>query len=361
MLQEFILFEIKVMNRSRRRETRLLEKQMRPEIVERCLEFLDIVINQIIYQESIYNKEIFVPRQKYKSLIYQCMDTQISSYITLCVASIRHLLDKQLCDMIAVNIVQRKQASIILRRYLIEFHTLHDPCLRAIYENSKEIILQVEQAFSKCLEAIKQVKPLQNNHRSNSLGWTFQFRSCPGERNSKGLTVQEVLRKTPIYKQFILINQQSELLSSGKDSLISSFKSLHTERVQLQFMCEDDKYEQKSYFQNNPTVNSIEEDKQQESEGETSFKARNPSEHGSSSESTDVNSSDDEEEKKSRRRKRNPIKNIDSEQLTHQFGFLRDSQENNNALEFSSSDDEQFGRLGLTQNLFQAEEEDDQI
>ena len=33
---------------------RLLEKQIRPEVIERCLQFVDVIINQVIYQENIY-------------------------------------------------------------------------------------------------------------------------------------------------------------------------------------------------------------------------------------------------------------------------------------------------------------------
>jgi hypothetical protein len=40
--------------RQRHNEPRLLEKQIRPEVIERCLQFIDIIINQIIYQENIY-------------------------------------------------------------------------------------------------------------------------------------------------------------------------------------------------------------------------------------------------------------------------------------------------------------------
>lgn len=40
---------------------RLLEKQLRPEVIERTLQFLDTVIHQILYQEKIYHSgETFV-------------------------------------------------------------------------------------------------------------------------------------------------------------------------------------------------------------------------------------------------------------------------------------------------------------
>ncbi|CAF1539178.1 unnamed protein product, partial [Adineta steineri] len=246
--------EIHVNNRRRRRhgEPRLLEKQIRPEVIERCLQFIDIIINQIIYQENIYPSNLFRPRQMYHSLVYQCIDRDISSYITLCVASLRDLFSQQLSDMISINIIRNFQIPIILRRYLIELHTIQDPCLRAIYDNTKQLMNQLDQIFAQCIQTIKQIQPLENNNYNK--GWTFQLRSCSDGKNSKGTTIGEILRKKPIYKEFILINQQSDILSNGKQSMISSIKSLHTERLKLQFMCEDDKYEQEKFQQWNQYV-----------------------------------------------------------------------------------------------------------
>jgi len=169
--------EIPLNNRRRRRrhgEVRLLEKQMRPEVIERCLQFIDIIINQIIYQENIYPSNLFKPHQMYHTLVYQCIDKDISSYITLCVASLRDLFSQQLSDMISINIIRNFQIPIILRRYLIELHTIHDPCLRAIYDNTKQLINQLDQIFKQCIQTIKQIKPLDNQHFNK--GWTFQLR-----------------------------------------------------------------------------------------------------------------------------------------------------------------------------------------
>lgn len=72
-----------------------------------------------------------------------------------------------------------------------------------------------------------------------------------------------------MYKEFILINQQS----NGKQSIISSIKSLHTERLKLQFMCEDDQYEQDKF--NQYLTQNLSND-QQETDYETDS---NPDEH----------------------------------------------------------------------------------
>lgn len=180
--------EISVNPRRRRHgEIRLLEKQMRPEVTERCLQFLDILINQIIYQENIYPENLFTPRQMYHSLVYQSIDKDISSYITLCVASLRDFFSQQLSDMISINITRNCRIPIILRRYLIELHTIYDPCLRAIYDNTKQLICQLDQAFAQCIQTIKLIKPLPNEHFNK--GWNFQLRFYYEEFDMKFLLV----------------------------------------------------------------------------------------------------------------------------------------------------------------------------
>jgi hypothetical protein len=93
-------------------------------------------------------------------------------------------------------------------------------------------------------------------------------RSCPEGRNDKGVTIGQILRKKPIYKEFILINQQSDLLSNGKQSVISSIKSLHMERLKLQFMCEDDKYEQDKFQQWNQYLTIDQQDTDYETDSD---------------------------------------------------------------------------------------------
>ncbi|CAF1019746.1 unnamed protein product [Rotaria sordida] len=145
-------------SRRRHSQLRLLEKQIRSEIFERCLQFIDVIINQIIYQENIYPSNLFI-------------SCQID------------LFSQQLSDMISINIIRNFQIPIILRRYLIELHTIHDPCLRAVYDNRKQLINQIDQAFAHCIQTIKQIKPLENHNFNKQ--WTFQLRLCPNEKNNK--------------------------------------------------------------------------------------------------------------------------------------------------------------------------------
>ncbi|CAF1033210.1 unnamed protein product [Rotaria magnacalcarata] len=352
-------------------EIRLLEKQIRPEILERCLQFIDIVINQIIYQENIYPSNLFVPRQMYRSLVYQCIDKDISSYITLCVASLRNLLSQQLSDMIAINIIRNFQNPIILRRYLIELHTIHDPCLRAIYDNTKQLINQLDRSFSECIRTIKQIKPLDNHNYNKQ--WTFQLRSSPDRTNNKGISIKEILRTKPIYKEFLLINQQSDLLSNSKQSIISSIKSLHTERIKLQFMCEDDKYEQEKFQQWNQYLlknTSIGQqdidyatdsdiDEYQENFKETDHYSRVRNKRNESAlwpltttnnppicaiDEENMNSNDIERKSNDRKRsKKNKITTIDVDLLVDRYHLSHDNNKDDfDALLYSSEDEDQL-------------------
>ncbi|CAF4596302.1 unnamed protein product [Rotaria sp. Silwood1] len=371
-------------SRQRRRhdQPRLLEKQIRPEVFERCLQFIDIVINQIIYQENIYPSNLFIPCQMYNLLVYKCIDKDISSYITLCIESLRDLFSQQLSDMISINIIRNIQIPIILRRYLIELHTIHDPCLRAIYDNTKQLINQIDQAFSQCIQTIKQIKPL-DNYKFNKR-WTFQLRLCPDGKNSKGITIGEILRKKPIYKEFLLINQQSDLLSNGKQSIISSIKSLHTERIKLQFMCEDDKYEQEKFQQSNQyLLNNITTD-QQDTDYETDSDI---DDHQDYSKETNVSSSvskklneselwpltttnnpsictiDDQDmnsnDKKRQNKKKRTI--IDTDLLIDRYHITQKAnRENFDALQYSSENEDQPQSPYSPDNIWQKEEEEEE-
>lgn len=178
-------------HRRRPGQIRFLEKQLRPEVIERCLEFLDVSIHQIIYREHLYpsgssspfsfsslslstvcDLVLFVPRQIYRQLVYQCVDKDIAAYISLCVSSLRDLFSQQFVDLISVNLLGDTRVPSILRRYLLEVHPVDDPCLRAIYDNSRELIEQLDGIFGRALQAIEKIQPLEKNN----LKWALQFR-----------------------------------------------------------------------------------------------------------------------------------------------------------------------------------------
>ena len=176
---------------------RLLEKQLRPEILHRSLQFIDVAIHQILFQENLYpsghltqssfasetrrrkcSSDVFVTRQAYGSLAHRCTDDDLSAYIRLCVASLADLLADQFSDMISINIVSNTASPLpqILRRYLIELHLIDDRCLRSIHDNARQLLDQLDRTFSQCLTAIVDVRPLPTSHPSHSRQWTFQMR-----------------------------------------------------------------------------------------------------------------------------------------------------------------------------------------
>lgn len=120
---------------------------------------------------------LFAEHQMYHSLVYLCNDPEISSYISLCIASLRDLFIHQLVDMISINIHNNQsKLSPILRRYLIEFHSIDDPCLRAVYDNTKQLIHHLDQTFAQCIKSIQQIPPTSNSSENYSKKWTFQMR-----------------------------------------------------------------------------------------------------------------------------------------------------------------------------------------
>ncbi|CAF0738253.1 unnamed protein product [Rotaria sordida] len=364
-------------SRRRHSQLRLLEKQIRSEIFERCLQFIDVIINQIIYQENIYPSNLFISCQMYKTLVYKCIDNDISSYIILCAASLRDLFSQQLSDMISINIIRNFQIPIILRRYLIELHTIHDPCLRAIYDNRKQLINQIDQAFAHCIQTIKQIKPLENHNFNKQ--WTFQFkvillylqiffknfyfnRLCSNEKNNKGITIGEILRKQPIYKEFLLINQQSDLLSNG---------------IKLQYMCKDDKYEQEKFQQsNNYLLNNISIDQQdtnlklilismiiskKSNESELWLLTTTNNPPICTIDDQDMKSSDIEEKSKDKNRQNKNKGTIINADLfiDHYHLTQRTDRENFDALQYSSEDEDQPQSPYSPDNVWQEEDNDE--
>ena len=169
-------------------QIRLLEKQLRPEVIERSLQFLDVAIHQILYREQLYpsgslslvsphsvrisDLVLFVPRQMYRREVYHCLDKEIAAYVSECVSSVRDLFTQQSVDVISLNLLSDGRMPAILRRYLLELHPVDDPCLRAIYDNTRELIGELQEIFARALQAIEQIPPLKND----SLSWGLQFR-----------------------------------------------------------------------------------------------------------------------------------------------------------------------------------------
>lgn len=69
-------------------------------------------------------------------------------------------------------------------------------------------------------------------------------RLSPQGKSTSRTSLPEILRTKSIYKEFPLRNEENHLFSQGKQSLITTIKSFPSDRLRLQFLCEDDLYEQ---------------------------------------------------------------------------------------------------------------------
>nr|ACD54791.1 unknown [Philodina roseola] len=141
--------------------------------------------------------------------------------ICLCVTSLRDLLIHQFVDMISINIHSNRND-----RYLIEFHPIEDPCLRAIHDNMKDLIRHLDQIFAQTIRSIQQIKPLSNFPEKFSKKRTFQMRFnnfyFSSQSNflflfflllsrltskSKTRKLGEIFKEKSIYKELLLINE----------------------------------------------------------------------------------------------------------------------------------------------------------
>ncbi|CAF1046007.1 unnamed protein product [Rotaria sordida] len=212
---------------------RVTEKHLRDEVTNRCIEFLDIAINFILYIEQIYSNDIFEKRLKYNLIVYECHDIEIQNYISDFLNQIKSLLHKQLIDQIGFVITTNNENEI-LRRYIIELHPIIEHSSNTIHTNGNYLFAELDSIFSTCLiELMRQIpiSPLtistENDDDDNDqIRWKLQIRLCH-QRNSK-FEVEETF-----YEQFKLIDNC--LLS------LKQIKSVHSQRLNIQIMCQDKK------------------------------------------------------------------------------------------------------------------------
>ncbi|CAF0764402.1 unnamed protein product [Didymodactylos carnosus] len=232
---------------------RLLEKQLREEVLNRCLEFLDVTINFILYSEYIYPSELFERRQKYGLILYECVDEDVQQYISLCVESAKTFLQYQLLDMISVAIIRTnddENTEFILRRYLIELHPLIDPCLRSIHTNIDSIVKELDTSFRSCLIEIMKQKPI-HSQLLEQITWKFQMRSCSQSKNasltSTSASFEHILNNEHLFREFLLLNVNNQLETNSELCKITPVKSIRTQRLTVQLMCENNLHQQNKF------------------------------------------------------------------------------------------------------------------
>ncbi|CAF2752418.1 unnamed protein product [Rotaria sp. Silwood2] len=215
---------------------RVVEKQLRDEVINRCIEFLDVVINFILYIEQIYSNDIFEKRLKYNLIVYECHDTEIQNYISDFLNQVKPLLRKQIIDQIGFVITTNNENEI-LRRYIIELHPIIDHSSNTIHSNGNHLLAELDSIFSACfIELMRQIpiSPLtistenddDDDDDNDQVRWKLQMRLCHHENNK--FEVEETF-----YEQFKLIDNC--LLS------LKQIKSVHSQRLNIQIMCQDKK------------------------------------------------------------------------------------------------------------------------
>jgi hypothetical protein len=228
---------------------RVVEKHLRDEVTNRCIEFLDIVVNFILYTEQIYstglmNKpflyqtsfflciDIFEKRLKYNQIVYECQDVDVQNYISDFLNQIKPLFRRQLVDQIGF-VITKDNENDILRRYLIELHPIIDHSSNTIHENGNYLLAELDSIFSACLiELIRQIPinpptlSIENDDDSDHVRWKLQMRLCHHGNNK--FEVEETF-----YEQFKLIDNCQMSLRQ--------IKSVHSQRLNIQLMCQDKK------------------------------------------------------------------------------------------------------------------------
>ena len=228
---------------------RVVEKHLRDEVFNRCIEFLDITIHFILYLEQIYSNglkfdsslslnlcfrlDLFEKRLKYNQIVYECQDVDVQNYIFEFLQQIKPLFRKQLIDQIAF-VITSKNDEDILRRYLIELHPIIDHSSSTVHPNGDVFLAELDSIFSTCLiELMRQnpVSPLtfsmeNTDDDQEEIHWKLQMRLC--EHGNQKFEIEETF-----YEQFQMIENISMALKQ--------LKSAHSQRLQLQLMCQNKK------------------------------------------------------------------------------------------------------------------------
>lgn len=175
----------------------------------------------------MFSIDIFEKRLKYNQIVYECQDVDVQNYIADFLNQIKPLFRKQLIDQIGFVITTNNE-NVILRRYLIEFHPIINHSSTTIHSNGNLFLSELDSIFSTCLiELIRQipVSPLtSSDDNDEEIHWKLQMRLVNQENNK--FEVEDLF-----YEQFKLIDNIQMSLKQ--------IKSLHSQRLNMQLMCQD--------------------------------------------------------------------------------------------------------------------------
>lgn len=58
-------------------------------VVNVFCEFFEIVVHSILYIRKLYPETVFLPKKKYDTVVYQCIQPKIVEYIVKCLSAIK--------------------------------------------------------------------------------------------------------------------------------------------------------------------------------------------------------------------------------------------------------------------------------
>lgn len=222
---------------------RVTEKHLRDEVLHRCVEFLDIMINAILYVEQIYSTgsidfvsircshrlsllDTFEKRFKYNLIVYECQDSDVQQYIYDFLHQIKSFIRDDLIDQIALVISTNDEDEKMLRRYLLEFRPILDSSSSTVHRDGHVFLAELDAIFADCLKELMRqtpIIPIENND-DEEIQWKLQMRFSPS-----GSTRPEF--DQTFFEQFKLTEHSS--------MPIQQIKSFHAKRLNLQYMCQE--------------------------------------------------------------------------------------------------------------------------
>ncbi len=164
--------------------------------------------------------DIFEKRLKYNQIVYECQDVEVQNYISDFLNQIKPLLRKQLIDQIGFVITKTDEQDI-LRRYLIELHPIINHSSSTIHPNGTIFLAELDSIYSTCLIELMRQIPISSEEE---IHWKLQMRLCHHENHKFEI-------EDTFYEQFKLIDNIQMSLKQ--------IKSVHSQRLQIQLMCQD--------------------------------------------------------------------------------------------------------------------------
>jgi len=122
--------------------------------VDILLEFIEVLIHQIIYLRDVYPASVFVTRRKFNLPLQMSQHPLINEYITKVVASMKKYLSKPESDVDSVDIVVSGSGGHV-DRFRLEFGSLAGPSINSS-GRSDQFMVELEMTLASFLLRLAQ-------------------------------------------------------------------------------------------------------------------------------------------------------------------------------------------------------------